>query len=162
MDDVSLGGTPDDTAAFSLAVINVVPTAPVDADAAADTVAEGAATGTTVGITAVSTDPNGPDVTYALTDDAGGAFAIDETTGVVTVADGSLLDGPDSLSITVEAADGTGEVATSELAIAITNLDPTATNDSGGGFTTTEDTAFVTANVLANDTDPAGANDRSP
>ena len=31
-------------------------------------------------------------VSYSLTDDAGGRFAIDATTGLVTVADGSLLD----------------------------------------------------------------------
>ena len=45
-----------------------------------------------MGITASSTDVNGPAVTYSLTDDAGGRFAIDATTGVVTVANGTLLD----------------------------------------------------------------------
>ena len=36
--------------------------------------------------------PTAARVTYCLTDDAGGRFAIDANTGVVTVADGSLLD----------------------------------------------------------------------
>ena len=43
--------------------------------------------------------------TFALTDDAGGRFAIDSNTGEVTVADGSLLDYETntSHSVTVEA-----------------------------------------------------------
>ena len=50
---------------------------------------ENAANGTTVGITALATDPDGTNtVTYSLDDDAGGRFAIDATTGVVTVAGG--------------------------------------------------------------------------
>src|SRR5436190_793783 len=59
-------------------------------DLGANTVAEGAADGSLVGLTATSSDPNGPPVTVSLTDDAGGRFAIDATTGVVTVADGSV------------------------------------------------------------------------
>ncbi|MGI9509493.1 MAG: FG-GAP-like repeat-containing protein, partial [Geminicoccaceae bacterium] len=53
---------------------------------------EGAANGTVVG-TAAGTDSDvGDTLTYSLTDDAGGRFAIDANTGEVTVADGSLLD----------------------------------------------------------------------
>jgi len=53
--------------------------------------AEGAANGTAVGITASSSDVNGGTITYSLVDNAGGRFAIDGSTGVVTVADGTLL-----------------------------------------------------------------------
>ncbi len=57
-----------------------------DNDAAADAVAENAIDGTIVGITAFADDPNvGDDVTYSLTDTAGGRFKIDSATGVVTV-----------------------------------------------------------------------------
>ena len=59
---------------------------------ATNTVAEGAANGSTVGITASSVDPNGPATTYSLTDNAGGRFAINATTGVVTVANGAAID----------------------------------------------------------------------
>src|SRR5687767_10520025 len=83
-------------------------TVPVDSDPAADAVLEGAAAGAPVGITASSTDPAGTGVTYSLADDAGGRFAIDATTGVVRVADGSLLDGPASHSITALATDAAG------------------------------------------------------
>ncbi len=49
-----------------------------------------------------------PAVTYSLTNDAGGRFAIHATSGVVTVASGALLDyeAATSHAITVEASDG--------------------------------------------------------
>src|SRR5439155_18198425 len=64
------GGTADATVRVNLT--DVAPTAPADADAAANAVTEGAAAGTPVGITARSTDPNGPAVTYPPTNHAGG------------------------------------------------------------------------------------------
>ena len=68
-------------------------TTPVDTNGSnGGGVAEGAANGTAVGITAFSTDPNGPAPTYALTNDAGGRFAIDPSTGIVTVANSALID----------------------------------------------------------------------
>jgi hypothetical protein len=64
-----------------------------DANAAANTVAENAANGTVVGITALGTDADqGTTVTYSLSNDAGGRFAINAATGVITVANGTLLD----------------------------------------------------------------------
>ena len=63
-----------------------------DADGARNAVAEGAAAGTEVGIdaSALIRKAKGP-IVYSLVDDAGGAFRIDPKTGVVTVADASLL-----------------------------------------------------------------------
>ena len=56
-----------------------------DSDSADNTVAENLAAGASVGITALAKDPNETDtVTYSLSDDAGGRFQIDPTTGVVT------------------------------------------------------------------------------
>ena len=79
-----------------------------DSNPAANEVAEGAVNGTEVGITAAVTDPNGNSITYSLFDDAGGRFTIDPVTGVVTVADGSLLDFETQASwnITIRASDG--------------------------------------------------------
>src|SRR5206468_3503837 len=66
---------------------------PSDTDAAANTVAENAANGTTVGIAALAPSLHAAlPICYTLSDDAGGRFAINATTGVVTVADGTLLD----------------------------------------------------------------------
>ena len=76
---------------FVIDVTNVIPIAPFDSDAGANTVTEGATAGTTVGVIATSTDINGPTVTYAITaDTSGGGFAID-LNGVVTVADPSKI-----------------------------------------------------------------------
>ena len=91
-----------------MTVNNVAPTTPADDNAAANEVTENATGGTLVGFKAKSTDVGVLDtVTYSLTDDAGGRFAIDAT-GVVTVANGAVLDyeAATSHTITVQASDG--------------------------------------------------------
>ena len=74
-------------------------------------VVEGAANGTRVAdvIGVVDSDP-GDTHTFTLVDDAGGRFAIDAVTGVVTVADGTLLNYllNTSHSITVRVTDSSG------------------------------------------------------
>src|SRR5690606_13903996 len=76
----------DDTSEASVSPI-------VDSDGTGNTISESAANGTAVGITALATDADATDtVSYSLVDDAGGRFAIDAATGVVTVADAALLD----------------------------------------------------------------------
>jgi hypothetical protein len=123
------GGTASNT--FTIAVANVAPATPVDADGSTGgSVAEGAANGAAVGVTASSSDVHGGTVSYSLTSDAGGRFAIDATTGVVTVADGSLLDyeSATSHSITVQASDGT-DVSSQTFTIALIDVAPTAPAD---------------------------------
>jgi T5SS/PEP-CTERM-associated repeat protein len=119
---------------FTIAIddVNEPPSAPADANAAANHVAENAANGTLVGITAVASDPEGHAITYSLTDDAGGRFAIDANTGVVTVADGSKLDFETSQShqITVQASDGVNtSQQTFTIAIDNVNEPPSAPAD---------------------------------
>ena len=74
-------GTNNDTVAVTINVTDVNESAvgPVtDNDGAGNTVAEDASVGTSVGITGLATDADGTDtVTYSLSDDAGGLFAID-------------------------------------------------------------------------------------
>ncbi len=91
---------------FTLDIGNDAPTAPIDSDTVENTIFVDAANGSTVGIRASSQDPGGGVVTYNLTDDAGGVFAIDTVTGIVTIADSDLIAGPGNLTITVEASDG--------------------------------------------------------
>jgi predicted outer membrane repeat protein len=105
-------------------VTNINPSTPTDSNAAVNTVAEGAASGTAVGITATATDPLGPAVMYSLLDDSAGAFAINSVTGVVTVADGSVLDGDEMRTITVQASDGAGGTSQATFTIAVTNVAP--------------------------------------
>jgi VCBS repeat-containing protein len=97
---------------FTIGVTDVAPSTPVDSNAAANTVAEGAANGTAVGITASSTDVNGPAVTWSLTGDtSGGGFTINAATGVITVADGTKIDYESApghaYTVTAQASDGT-------------------------------------------------------
>ena len=65
-----------------------------DSDLTANAVDENAANGTVVGVTALAADADATNnaITYTLDDNAGGRFTIDGSTGVVTVADGTLLD----------------------------------------------------------------------
>ena len=81
---------------------------------------ENSANGTTVGGITRSDVDSADTPTYSLIDDAGGRFAIDPNTGVVTVANGSLLDYESSTShtITVRVTDSAG--ATYEEAFTIT------------------------------------------
>ena len=85
---------------------------PTDADGATGgSVAENAVNGTAVGITAHRhRRRHGAMISYSLTDNAGGRFAINATTGVVTVANGSQLDyeTATSHSITVLATSSDG------------------------------------------------------
>ena len=59
--------------------------------------------------------------TFSLTDDAGGRFAIDASTGEITVADGSLLDYESNTShnVTVQVTDAAGNSYTESMAIVI-------------------------------------------
>ena len=95
---------------FVIAVTDVAPSTPVDSNAAPNKVAEGAAAGSLVGITASATDMN--PVTYSLTgDSSGGGFAINATTGVITVADPSKINFTTApghaYTVTATASDGT-------------------------------------------------------
>ena len=84
-----------------------------DTNAAANTVNENAANGTRVGITAFASDADATTntITYSLDSSAGGRFAINATTGVVTVANGTLLDREAAAShnITVRATEAVTE-----------------------------------------------------
>ncbi len=63
--------------------------------------------------------------TFTLTDDAGGRFAIDSSTGEITVADGSQLDYATNTShnVTVEVTDSAGAAYSEVLTINVTGSD---------------------------------------
>ena len=97
-----------------------------DADGdAGGMVAENAPANTTVGITVQAANAT----TYALTDNAGGRFAINSS-GVVTVADGGLLDFEDAAthSITVEARNEVNSQSAS-LTVSVINVNEIALRD---------------------------------
>lgn len=118
------------TRSFTVAVGDVnefTVSAPADSDPAVNAVNENAANGTPVGLTANAIDADATMnlVTYSLTDSAGGRFAIDGTTGAVTVASSALLDfeTTPTHSITVRATSTDGSFADSVFVIAVGNVD---------------------------------------
>ncbi len=101
-------------------------TIPTDIDAAADEVSENAVIGTAVGITtdAFDLDATNNTITYSLTSNPDGLFAIDSNTGVVTTA--IAIDREThgaTRSITVEAASSDGSVASQSFNITINDVD---------------------------------------
>ena len=129
-------GTQTSSQVFTIGVSDAPPSTPTDSDTAANTVVEGAANGSTVGITAHSTDVNGPPVTYSLVGDtSGGGFTINAATGVVTVADQTKLDFESSGgSYTIVAQSSDGTLTNSQaFVIAVTDAAPSTPSDNDPG-----------------------------
>ena len=130
-----------------------------DSDPAANAANENAAIGTVVGVTALASDGDATNntITYSLDDDAGGRFAIDSASGVVTV-NGSLdFETTASHDISVRAASSDGSSATQIFTIVVNDIaeTPTATNDAYDMIAGTTLTRNVPG-VLVNDSDPDG------
>ncbi|OQX17783.1 MAG: hypothetical protein BWK76_09505 [Desulfobulbaceae bacterium A2] len=140
-----------------------------DTDTAANLVMENAAAGTEVGITARATDVDGDSVSYSLSDDADGRFAVDADSGVVTVAEGADLDYESATShdITVQATSDDGSTSTRQYTVALgdqqENIAPVAVDDvsaavafdlpEGGTIVSTEgDTTVVKGEIVAEGT----------
>lgn len=123
----------------------------------ADAVAEGVADGTVVG-SVTATDPDvGDTLTYALTDDADGRFAIDPDTGVITVADGARLDYESAArhEISVSVTDAGGLRATGTFAIDVADINdaPQVADLSSAKVIESAPDGTVVGSVIANDPD---------
>ena len=97
-----------------------------DGDGTANAVDENAVVGTVVGITASAGDADATNntITYSLQDDDGGRFAINSTTGIVTV-NGAIdreADGP-SRNITVRATSSDGSFDTAIMSVNVNDVD---------------------------------------
>ena len=110
-------------------------------------------------MTALATDADATDtVSYSLDDDAGGLFAIDANTGVVTVAGALDAETATSHNITVRATSDDGSTATQGFTISVTDDDefdigPISDTD-GATDEVAEDAAVGTAvGITANATD---------
>ncbi len=119
-----------------------------DSDVTVDLVSENAASGVAVGITGLATDADGDIVTYSLSDDAGGRFNINSSTGVITVANASLLDYETNTShnITIVATSADGSTNNSALAIAVGD-----NNNGAGGGGSTGDTDNAVGTITDSD-----------
>ncbi len=97
--------------------------APTDLRVTTQPIAETAANGTVVG-SALATDQDANEtLTYSLVDDADGRFAIDGTTGKITVADASMINHEKaaSHSVTVQVTDSAGNTRTEQVSLTITD-----------------------------------------
>ena len=142
-------------------VVNAPPGAISDTNAAGNSIAENDTNGTLVGITALATDTdtNTP-LTYSLSDDAGGRFSINATTGVVSVADGSLInyEGAISHTIVIRATDSDGGFSSQSFVIDVRNLFPGSIQDADATANFVSENAIngTAVSVTAFSQDPAG------
>jgi Ca2+-binding RTX toxin-like protein len=129
---------------------------PVDTNVAANSVAEDAVIGTVVGITALSSDADATNnvVTYSLSNSAGGRFAIDSITGVVTVAAGLDFEAgaAQQIEVTANSTDGSSSAQTFTVNLTNVNEGPVAVADAGAAQG--ENVVNAVFDVLANDIDP--------
>ncbi len=109
----------------------------VDTDNAVNRVAENAAIGTGVGVSlhAFDGDATFNTVTYSLVDTAGGRFAIDASTGLITVAGAIDFEQTPSLTIRAKATSEDGSESFTDVVITVNNVNekPVAT---GVAYTT--------------------------
>ena len=103
---------------------------------------ENSSNSTSVG-TVAGSDANNDSLTYTLTDDAGGRFAINSSTGEVTVANGSLLNFESAASHTISVQVSDGYLTdTRDYTINLTDINE-APESADTTLTTTEDSALV-------------------
>lgn len=121
-----------------------------DTDPSPDGVVENRPIGTGVGLTVSANDQDGSDsVSYSLDDDAGGRFAIDADTGVVTTA--AVLDHALASShvITVRGTSTDGSIATASFTIHVLEENESigAANDSDPAANSVAEDAAIGATV---------------
>ncbi len=127
-------GTDASSQTFTINVTDAPPSTPVDSDGTINQISQNAPNGTYTGLTASSTDVNGPAVTYSLVGDtSGGGFTVDPATGAVTVADSTKVPfnaGNPTFDVTVQASDGTDTAQQTFTIGVIQNTPPVANDDS--------------------------------
>ena len=156
------GGIVNQSVSVTVTNVNESGAGPIsDIDAIGDTVAEDATVGTTVGITADATDTDAGDtVTYSLDDDAGGLFAIDTNSGVVTVNGGLDYETATSHDITVRATSTDTSFSTRTFTITVGDVNDNApVMTAAQTFSVNEDALVndVVGNVAATDVDTVGS-----
>jgi VCBS repeat-containing protein len=122
---ISDGSGGSDTATVNITITGVNDAPDNAAFTSGGSVDENSPNGTVVGTVFADDVDLNDTVTYSLLDDAGGRFDIDASTGVITVANGLLLDFEAAAShiVTVQATDGIA-TSTTALAIMINDVNP--------------------------------------
>ncbi|MEJ0060772.1 MAG: cadherin domain-containing protein [Terricaulis sp.] len=164
VDDTAVGATPDISQAFTLTVTNVNETPSDIVPPGSLTVAENAANGTAIG-TFTSADPDAGDTrTYSLVNSAGGRFAINASSGALTVANGALLDYETAVShsVTVRVTDAVGLYRDETFAVSLTNVNETPSDIvPPGSLTVAENAANGTAIGTFTSADPDAGDTRT-
>ncbi len=134
-----------------------------DTDGSTNEVAEDATIGTAVGITAFAEDLDATNntISYTLDDDAGGLFAIDSVTGVVTVNGALDYETATSHNITVRASSSDGSSNTQGFVINVTDVNeagvgPISDTDGAADYVLENAANGTTAGLTANAIDPDG------
>lgn len=146
--------------AHQVSVANSTVGTVTDSNVSANAVAEDATIGTAVGITASATDPDALDtVAYSLDDSAGGRFAINSTTGVVTVAAALNHESNASHDVTVRATSTDGSFTTDTFTIQVTDVDedPNVTGPTSVNVAENAAGGTVIAGFTGSDPEAAGA-----
>ncbi len=105
------------------------------------------------GVLGNDTDADGHTLTAVLLLDVSHGTLTLNADGAFTYEPNENFFGTDSFSYVANDAEFDSNVAMVTITINPVNDAPSGNNDSGTGFTTDEDTAFTTGNVLTNDTD---------
>ncbi len=143
------------TVNLAVAAVNDVPT---DIALSATSVTENAANGTVVA-TATAIDVDAGDTrSYALTDNAGGRFAINSVSGAITVANGALLnfEAATSHAITIRVTDSAGASYDETFTIGVNNVNEapnSLTRTAGGSIAENSANGAVVAQFAATDPD---------
>ncbi|MCV6612921.1 MAG: VCBS domain-containing protein [Amphritea sp.] len=114
-------------------------------------VSEGDARGTPVTQVSVSDADAGDTHSYSLVDDAGGAFSIDAKTGIISVADASMLDheGADQMNVRVRVTDSGGLSHEQVVTINVKDENDRPTDISLSGNSINENAAGATVGSLS-------------
>jgi len=127
----------------------------IDNDSSPNLVLEDALVGSLVGVTALAIDPDALDtVTYALTDNAGGRFAIHSLSGVVSITDAIDHETRSSHTIVVRATSSDGSSSSAPIVISVTNVNEAPTTLTLDSTSISENTATATNIGTLNTTDP--------
>ncbi|WP_254512701.1 cadherin domain-containing protein [Anatilimnocola floriformis] len=131
------------TVTVNLTNVNEAPTIAPQTFSVAENSANGAAVGTVVANDVDASDSK----SFAITaGNSSGAFAINASTGAITVANGSLLnfEGTPSYSLTVSVTDGGSLSVSATITINLTNVNEAPAITSGNAFSVAENTTAVT------------------
>jgi hypothetical protein len=144
---------------FTIAV-NDVNEAPTGATLTGGSADENSASGQTVGIVKGVDPDTGSTFTYALTDDAGGRFAINGSTGEITVANGTLLDFETASShgIKVLVTDQGGLTIEQSFTIAVNDVNEAPTGATLAGGSVDENSANSKSVGIVKGVDPDANN----